>query len=276
MKRVVLAILFILMAQSVAYATWSVIAVDKKTSQVIIASATCVSQRDFATLRATGLMDIQAVVVPGKGVAACQAAVDRTRKNQQLVFAQLQKGTDPAEILALLKEDSNFENRQFGIIDLHGRMAGFNGKTNGVSSLFESGSVGPDIYFQIQGNILVSDDVVHRAAHAFKKSKGTLADRVMAAMEAADEGGGDRRCTCETPPKPNAPCETKTSHVAYILIADKDDKNGVSFNDGQYYAYINVTDQDITPQENANPVKTLRMRYDAWKKSGEKRMTGQK
>jgi hypothetical protein len=28
-----------------------------------------------------------------------------------------------------------------------------------------------------------------------------------------------------------------------------------------------VTDADITRQEDANPVKTLRMRYDAWKKS---------
>jgi hypothetical protein len=31
--------------------------------------------------------------------------------------------------------------------------------------------------------------------------------------------------------------------------------------------FIDVTDANITPAENANPVKTLRMRYDAWKKS---------
>jgi hypothetical protein len=31
--------------------------------------------------------------------------------------------------------------------------------------------------------------------------------------------------------------------------------------------YISVTDRDITPKEDANPVKTLRMRYDAWKKN---------
>ena len=30
--------------------------------------------------------------------------------------------------------------------------------------------------------------------------------------------------------------------------------------------YLSVTDSDITPQEDANPVKTLRMRYDRWKK----------
>jgi len=31
-----------------------------------------------------------------------------------------------------------------------------------------------------------------------------------------------------------------------------------------------VTDDDIKPSENANPVRTLRMRYDAWKKAGSK------
>ena len=68
-------------------------------------------------------------------------------------------------------------------------------------------------------------------------------------------------------PKVDAPCTTKTAHVAYILQALKDDRPGESYNDGQYSMYISVTDQDITPQEDANPVKTLRMRYDAWKKA---------
>ena len=40
---------------------------------------------------------------------------------------------------------------------------------------------------------------------------------------------------------------------------------GDSFNDGDYDMYINVTDDDIQRHENANPVITLRMRYDAWK-----------
>ena len=93
----------------------------------------------------------------------------------------------------------------------------------------------------------------------------------MAAMEGADDAGGDKRCTCEEEPKPAAPCDGKTSHVAYIAIANRDDARGKSHNDGDYYAYISVTDEDIQPHENANPVKTLRMRYDAWKNDGSKR-----
>jgi hypothetical protein len=47
MRRPLLAVLMVLAAQSSAWATWSVIAVDKKTGQVIVASATCVAQAGF-------------------------------------------------------------------------------------------------------------------------------------------------------------------------------------------------------------------------------------
>jgi len=215
------------------------------------------------------LMGVQAVVVPGKGVAACQAAVDGTHQNQMLVFHELQKGTDPQQIIEMLSKDPAYQSRQFGILDLQGRSAGFNGKNNSSASLYVPGHVG-DYYFQVQGNTLFSDQVAYEAALAFTRASGTLADHVMAAMDAADAKGGDKRCNCETEPKPAAPCAGKTAHVAYILIANKSDTTEASHNQGKYYAYIRVTDQDIKPTENANPVKTLRLRYDAWKKAGSK------
>ena len=253
-----------------AHATWSVIAVDQKTREVAIASATCVPQAAFASFPAKGLMDVQAIVVPGKGVAAAQAGVDRTRTNQQLIFDEIGKGTDPARILELLQEDPNVEVRQFAIVDVQGRMVGFSGQKNQPASLSRQQQVpGTAIYFSIQGNILANDEVVTAAMSAFVDAKGTLADRVMAAMESADARGGDKRCTCETKPLPaaTAACESKTSHVAYILRADPTDKNGAAFNDGQYAMYVAVTNDDILPGENANPVRTLRLRYDAWKKA---------
>ena len=264
------AFLFVLVSASPAFATWSVIAVDQKTREVVIASATCVPQAAFAGFPAKGLMDVQAIVVPGKGVAAAQAGVDRTRKNQQLIFDEIGKGTDPAQILEMLKQDPNVEVRQFAIVDLQGRMAGFSGQKNQPASLSRQQQVpGTGIYFSIQGNILANDDVVTAAMTAFIDAKGTLADRVMAAMETADARGGDKRCTCDTKPLPaaTAACESKTSHVAYILRADPADTNGSSFNDGKYAMYVAVTNDDIQPSENANPVKTLRLRYDAWKKA---------
>jgi uncharacterized Ntn-hydrolase superfamily protein len=252
-----------------ASATWSVIAVDASTGRLVIASATCVPQAAFARFPAKGLMDVQAIVAPGIGVAAAQAGVDRTRANQTLIYQQLRAGTAPVEILEMLRMDPDIERRQFGIVDRQGRAVGFSGKDNGAASLSEQGWVdGTDIHFSVQGNILASDAVVHDAVRAFRGASGTLADRVMAAMEAADAAGGDRRCSCESEPVLEAPCDGKTAHVAYILAADRDDASGATFNDGSYSLYLSVTDQDILPSENANPVKTLRMRYEAWKASG--------
>lgn len=52
-----------------------------------------------------------------------------------------------------------------------------------------------------------------------------------------------------------------------MAAAQADDPAGESFNDGRYALYLSVMDRDITPAEHANPVKTLRIRYDRWKKN---------
>ena len=250
-------------------ATWSVIAVDARTGRLVVASATCVSQERLEGFPAKGLMDVQAILVPGVGVAAAQAGVDRTRANQKLIYDQLRAGTDPVMILELLKADPNIERRQFGIVDMQGRSVGFSGSGNLEASLSAQGTVsGTEIHYSIQGNILASEAVVTEAVAAFEAEDGSLADRVMAAMEAADAAGGDSRCSCATEPVPSAPCESRTAHVAYLVQAESTDALGESFNDGDYSLYLNVTDQDIQPNENANPVVTLRMRYDAWKRGG--------
>ena len=256
-----------------ASATWSVIAVDLATKRIVIASATCVNQNDQF------LMGVQAVVVPGLGVAACQAGVDGTHQNQMLVFRELQKGTDPKQIIAMLSADPAFQSRQFGILDLQGRSAGHSGLGNGYVSQDVQGRVpGTDIYYSIQGNILRPGMVVPNAVAAFLATKGALTDRVMAAMEAADGSGGDSRCSCPPWPtdgsRPAIACDGKTSHVAYILMSDPNDTNGDSHNNGKYSMYLTVAQPGdnrgpgaIREGENLNPVKTLRMRYDAWRKT---------
>jgi hypothetical protein len=150
--------------------------------------------------------------------------------------------------------------------------------TNGFVSQDMQGQVpGTEIFYSIQGNILRPGLVVPNAVQAFLKTNGAITDRVMAAMEAADGSGGDSRCTCPPWPtdgtKPAIPCDGKTAHVAYILMAEKNDTNGDSHNNGKYTMYINVAQPGgdhgpnvIKPGENLNPVKTLRMRYDEWRK----------
>src|SRR6266852_1021547 len=273
MHQVIFFLVVLFALQASAFATWSVIAIDQGTGRIVIASATCVNNDDEF------LKGVQAVVVPGKGVAACQAGVDNTHQNQMLVFQELQKGTDPKGIIELLSKDPAFQTRQFGILDLQGRRAGHSGLNNGYVSQDIQGQVpGTDIFYSIQGNILRPGQVVPNAVEAFLRSKGALTDRVMAAMDAADGSGGDSRCTCPPSPadgsKPAIPCDGKTAHVAYILMAEKNDANGDSHNNGTYAMYITTSQpgpdhgpNTIKPGENLNPVKTLRMRYDAWRKA---------
>ena len=261
----------VLALPAAASATWSVIAVDRSTGRVVIASATCVDRDDRF------LPGVQAVVVPGKGVAACQAAVDGTHQNQMLVFAEVQKGTDPKTIIDMLSRDAAFQSRQFGIVDLQGRSAGHSGLTNGYVSQDMQGQVpGTEIFFSIQGNILRPGEAVPNAVHAFTATRSAITDRVMAALEAADAAGGDSRCSCPTPaadqPSSPIPCVGKSSHVAYILLAEKTDTNGDSHNNGTYAMFLRVAQpgrgvNEIRAGENLNPVKTLRMRYDAWRKT---------
>jgi len=280
MRRVLACLVAILAAPATASATWSVIAVDRATGRVVIASATCVNGDDMF------LPGVQAVVVPGKGVAACQSAVDSTHANQMLVFRELEKGTDPKAIVEMLSADPAFQSRQFGIVDLQGRAAGHSGLTNGYVAQDVQGQVpGTEIFYSIQGNILRPGEVVPNAVKAFVGAKGLITDRVMAAMEAADAGGGDSRCSCPPPPADGTaakiPCDGKTAHVAYILMAEKTDTSGDSHNNGKYAMFIRVAQPDHGPLsihegENLNPVKTLRLRYDAWRtQQPEARMLGQ-
>src|SRR5207245_4165488 len=176
----------------------------------------------------------------------CQAAVDNTHQNQMLVFQELQKGTDPKQIIEMLSADPSYQTRQFGILDLEGRRAGHSGLGNGYVSQDVQGQVpGTGIFYSIQGNILRPGQVVPNAVQAFVNTTGAITDRVMAAMEAADGSGGDSRCTCPPWPadgsKPAIPCDGKTAHVAYILMAEKTDTNGDSHNNGKYAMYIDVS-----------------------------------
>jgi len=155
--------------------------------------------------------------------------------------------------------------------------------TNGFVTQDLHGQVpGTGIFYSIQGNILRSGAVVPSAVKAFLSAKGGVTDRVMAAMEAADAAGGDSRCTCQTPrvlpENASIPCTIRTTLVAYILAADPTDTNGPAdamnaHNNGKYAMYITVSQPNqgpafaIKPGEDLDPVKTLRMRYDAWIKS---------
>ena len=136
------------------------------TGRVVIASATCVNRDDAF------LMGIQAVVVPGKGVAACQAGVDNTHTNQMLVFAELQKGTEPERIIELLIAGSGVSEPAVRHSRSLGSQRRPSGLTNGYVTQDIQGRVpGTQIYYSIQGNILRPGEVVPNAVAGIPRAQ---------------------------------------------------------------------------------------------------------
>lgn len=101
----------------------------------------------------------------------------------------LRRGLSAQEVVeALIAEDEGRDLRQVGIVDARGNAAAFTGK-----DCFEwAGHVVGENY-ACQGNILAGPRVVEAMAEAFEKAQGELAHRLVAALEAGQAAGGDRR-----------------------------------------------------------------------------------
>jgi uncharacterized Ntn-hydrolase superfamily protein len=98
----------------------------------------------------------------------------------------------PEEVLTeLLKDDKNFGGRQLGIIDMKGRSAQRHPVTAPKGSNYWGGMSGR--FYVCQGNTLTGREVIVAMAKAYEETKGSLADRLMAALIAGDCAGGDHR-----------------------------------------------------------------------------------
>ncbi|MGE5178313.1 MAG: DUF1028 domain-containing protein [Bacteroidota bacterium] len=123
----------------------------------------------------------------GVGAVATQANVNPSLGPQAL--ALLRSGMSAPEVVrALAAADSGWDGRQFGIVDASGRSATWTGKR---CMDWAGGETGPA--FSCQGNILAGPAVVQGMARAFRETKGELAERMIAALEAAQAAGGDKR-----------------------------------------------------------------------------------
>lgn len=104
-------------------------------------------------------------------------------------LALLENGASPQQAIAILTgNDEQRDYRQVGIIDAQGHTASFSG-----ANCFDwAGSVQGQ-YCAAQGNTLAGPQVVENMAQTFAESSGSLAERLMAALQAGQAGGGDRR-----------------------------------------------------------------------------------
>jgi uncharacterized Ntn-hydrolase superfamily protein len=102
------------------------------------------------------------------------------------------KGVEPqAALQQLLADDQQRESRQVGLIDMKGRSAAHTGKNNGNWAGSRQGK-----NYTVQANIMVGPEVVEAVAASFEATEGTgmpLAERMILALEAGQQKGGDRR-----------------------------------------------------------------------------------
>jgi uncharacterized Ntn-hydrolase superfamily protein len=105
------------------------------------------------------------------------------------------KGMTAQEALdKLVEADEERARRQAGMVDARGNAAAYTGEGCFDWAGHIVGEGGDELCpFACQGNILVSEETVQAMARAFEESEGELADRLVAALEAGQEAGGDSR-----------------------------------------------------------------------------------
>jgi uncharacterized Ntn-hydrolase superfamily protein len=124
---------------------------------------------------------------PGVGAVATQAYANPRYGPDGL--ALLRQGLDAEEVVRRLTEaDDGRAERQLGIVDAAGRGASYTGEE---CLDWAGGRTGPG--YAAQGNILVSAATVDALAESFESASGPLAERLLAALDAAQAAGGDSR-----------------------------------------------------------------------------------
>lgn len=216
-----------------ARGTYSIVAVDVDTDRVGGAGTSCVGSLGVEVIYGS---------VPGVGAVHAQANLNMAGRDEAVQLLGL--GTSPDNIIAAITDplfDGSASTRQYGVVDLQGRSAGWTGVNNGVYANDVQGSIDTFTY-SVQGNILTGQQVLDQAETAFRDDGCDLADRLMLALEAGAQGGhGDSRCTGSGIP----------SDSAFIQV----DLPGGT-------ALLFLTVSDTAP---ASPLPLLRSDFDEWR-----------
>jgi uncharacterized Ntn-hydrolase superfamily protein len=130
----------------------------------------------------------------------------------------------------LTAADEGRDQRQLGAVDREGRSASF---TGAECLEWAGGRTGP--CYAAQGNILVSAATVDAIAETFESSKGTLAERLLDCLDAAQAAGGDRR----------------GQQSAALLVVEQDGG----------YAKLSDTIVELRVEDHERPLEELRRLY---------------
>lgn len=157
--------------------TYSIVALDKATGELGVAV-----QSHWFSVGA-----LVPWVEAGVGAVATQSFVEPSYGPLGLELMKVGKRADEA-LAALLRADKNESVRQVAMVDARGKAAAHTGK----NCIAEAGNYVGD-GFSCQANMMLKATVWKAMAQAFETAKGELADRLIAALEAAEKEGGDIR-----------------------------------------------------------------------------------
>jgi uncharacterized Ntn-hydrolase superfamily protein len=142
--------------------------------------------------------------IAGVGAVATQSLSNTDYGDKGL--ARLAEGATAPDVMRLImRTDPRPAQRQVGMVDARGNAASWTGdstfdwaggRVGGGAGEGRSGGQGQLIVgrgYAAQGNILVSDATVRALAETFERTRGTLADRLLAALRAGQAAGGDKR-----------------------------------------------------------------------------------
>ena len=176
--------------QQTWFGTFSIIAFDPETKEFGVG----VQSRAFGAGAAVPYAEA------GVGAVATQAATNRTYGPKAM--ALLKQGLSPEEVIKrITDEDPGRDTRQVSVIDTKGRMASYTGKhvidrDNDPKDYVHFGDFAGSIHgknYSVQGNTLASEEVLKAMAAAYENTKGEMADRLLAAIDAGQSKGGDSR-----------------------------------------------------------------------------------
>ena len=123
----------------------------------------------------------------GVGAVATQSFVDPSYGRGGLEL--MRGGASAGEALkALLDRDEGRDVRQVAMIDAKGRVAAHTG-----AKCIEAAGDRAGAGYSVQANLMSNDKVWPAMARAFESARGDLADRMLAALDAAQAAGGDIR-----------------------------------------------------------------------------------
>lgn len=212
----------LLLIYASGYGTFSIVAMDPET-------------HEFGVAVASRVLDV-GYIVPwveaDVGAVATQAYSNPYFGPWTL--EELSKGKSAAEaIRAVLERDTMPEDRQIGIVDKNGQSVSHTG-TN--TTAWAGHRNGPNV--AVQGNILTGPEVVDSMLAVYTRTEGTLAERLLSALEAGEKAGGDSR----------------GKQSASLVVVTK--RGG----------YLGVDDRlvDLKVVDHQEPVQELRRQYELW------------